>query len=220
MRYKLPIAVLVSVLVHVFLIVNLTFTINTNLTKQYIGTVLARPNLSANVLQVGFLILSQPKLLRLERELAITEYAKPFENSNKSDEINALAKNRHEIQIESLKKEFGLPLIKVTQNVPSSGNDNPLNHYLKPSDVDITAIPVHGIEPPTPTSINKLLVVYQLRIFINKNGSVDQVVNLDRSTTEQLFYAEIEAQVKKLVFIPARKNGAEVDSYIEIALEI
>ncbi|MDP2229725.1 hypothetical protein [Methylotenera sp.] len=202
------------------MIANLTLPINTNLNKQYIDTELAKPNLSANVFQVGFLILSQPKLLRLERELAITEYAKPLENSNKSDDINLLAKNRHDIQIEPMKKELGLPLITLTKNTLSSGNEDLLSRYLKPSDVDITAIPLHGIEPPMPTSINKLLVVYQLRIFINKNGNVDQVVNLDRGNTEPLFYAEIEAQVKKLEFIPARKKGVEVDSYIEIALEI
>lgn len=202
MRYKLPIAVLVSALVHVFLIANLTFPINTDFTKQYIDTALAKPNLSVNVLQVGFLILSQPKLLRLERALAThTESV-----GNKSDNINVLAKIKHKTQIELLKKEFGLPLIKMTQNQLGSGNDNPLNHYLKPSDVDITAIPVHGIEPPIPTSINKLLAVYRLRIFINKNGSVDQIVNLDIGNSEQIFYAEIEARVKKLVFIPAKKK--------------
>ncbi|MDO9051623.1 MAG: hypothetical protein Q8N02_07735 [Methylotenera sp.] len=220
MRYKLPIAVLVSVLIHVFLIANLNLAINTNFTKQNIDTELAKPSLRKNnVLQVGFLILSPPKLLRLERELALTEHSQYLENANNNDDINASAKISHENQIKPLKKKLELPVIKVAQNQLGSSNDSLLNHYLKPSDVDITAIPVYGIEPPIQTSTNKLLVVYQLRIFIDKNGSVDEIVNLDISNSEQIFYAEIEARVKKLVFIPAKKNGVEVNSYIDIALE-
>ncbi|MDO9281180.1 MAG: hypothetical protein Q7T88_02215 [Methylotenera sp.] len=219
MRYKLPIAVLVSVLAHLFLIANLNLATNTNFTKQNIDTELAKPSLSTNVLQVGFLIFSQPKLLRLERELALTEHPQYLENANKNDDINASAKISHENQIKPLKKKLELPVIKVAQNQLGSSNDSLLNHYLKPSDVDITAIPVYGIEPPIQTSTNKLLVVYQLRIFIDKNGSVDEIVNLDIGNSEQIFYAEIEARVKKLVFIPAKKNGVEVNSYIDIALE-
>jgi hypothetical protein len=78
---------------------------------------------------------------------------------------------------------------------------------------------LHGIEPPRQSSNSKLLVVYQLRIFIDKSGNVNQVVNLDRNNSEPLFYSEIVNQVKKLMFIPAKKNGVAVDSYVEVVLE-
>ena len=63
-------------------------------------------------------------------------------------------------------------------------------------------------------------MVYKVRVFINKNGFVDQVVNLNQDDPEQIFYTNIEEQIKKLTFIPAKKNSTEVDSYIDIALEL
>ena len=214
MPYKLPIAILVSVLVHILLIANLKFPINTDLSKQDVDIELREPNLGAIVLQVGFLNLASP-----ERELVTTGYVNTLEYSKKSGDINTLPNNRHIVRKESSKIDIGLSTMSMTQNAPFSGNKNLQVQYLKSNNVDIRAIPVHGIELPTPTGSSKLLLVYQLRVFINKNGNVEQVVNLDKNNTKQLFYAEIEAQVKKLIFIPAKKNGVEVNSYIDIALE-
>jgi hypothetical protein len=211
MRYELAIAIFTSVLVHVFLIANLTFPINTNLSKQDID--LRKPNLSAGVLQVRFSSLVRPKLLRLQTRPEATK------DTDDSVDVNVLSKNRLTNQTETSKTVLTLPLSNAIENTDASGNGNPLNQYLKPSDVDIRAIPLHGIEPPRQSSNSKLLVVYQLRIFIDKSGNVNQVVNLDRNNSEPLFYSEIVNQVKKLMFIPAKKNGVAVDSYVEVVLE-
>lgn len=212
MHQKLAVAILVSVLAHIFLIANLSFPLNSSLSEHNIDIDLIKPNMRAKVLQVGFSILDRPKLLRLERELTTVEYTNKIERTNN----NTISINKPRTQEVLLK----MSLPTLTQDSENSSNQYSINRYLKPSDVDIRAIPLHGISPPTPVSPNKLLVTYQFRVFINKSGIVDQVVNLDSNNTEQLFYSEIEAQVKKMVFIPAKKNGVEVDSYIEIALEV
>lgn len=214
MRYELVIAIFASVLLHIFLIANLTFPINTNPSKQDIDIALRKPHLSAGVLQVRFSSLVQPELLRLQTR------PEAIKGTDDSVEVNVLSKNRLTTQIETSKIVLTLPLSHATENTDASGNENPLNQYLKPSDVDIRAIPLHGIELPRQASNIKLLVVYQLRIFVDKSGNVNQVVNLDRNNSEPLFYSEIVNQVKKLMFIPAKKNGVAVDSYVDVALEV
>lgn len=213
MRYELAIAIFASVLVHVFLIINLAFPVKTNLSQQDVDLDLKKPNLSANVLQVRFSTLVRLELLRLETNPEATKYA------DESADINELAKNRPATQLEVSKLVLTLPLSHATENTDASGNKTPLNQYLKPGDVDIKAIPLHGIEPPKQTGNSKLLVAYQLRIFVDKNGNVNQVVNLDRSNSAQIYYLEIVGQVKNLLFIPAKKNGVAVDSYVEVSLE-
>jgi hypothetical protein len=211
MSSKLFIALLASLLVHAILIFNLTFLNNTDVFNRNFKDELTTPNLSDPVLQVGFLVLSKPKYLAIENKQS------PIELSKSGDNIYTLIENNHKVQVKPQEPDQGLAL---TENAKNTSNSKiAQQQYFKPSEVDIRAIPVHGIEPPIPTTVNKLLVAYNLRVFINKNGYVDQVVNLSEDNTEQINYSNIEEQIKKLTFIPAKKNGVEVDSYIEIALE-
>jgi hypothetical protein len=212
MRYKLLIAIFASLLVHAILIFNLTFFNSTNVLKRnFFEGELTTPNLSVPVLQVGFLVLSKPKNLSMENKKT------PIAFSENSGKIYAVVENSHKVQMKPQESNQGLPLTPTDKNI-SNSNVTQLQ-YFKPNEVDISAIPVRGIEPPIPITVNKLLAVYKMRVFINKNGSVDQVLNLNQDDTEQIFYSNIEEQIKKLTFIPAKKNGIEVDSYIEIALE-
>jgi hypothetical protein len=211
MSSKLFIALFASLLVHAIIIFNLTFLNNTDVFTRNFEHELNTPNLSAPVLQVGFLVLSKPKDLPVENKQS------PIALSERSDNVYALVGNNHKVQVKPQEPHQGLPLTENAKNTSNSKITQ--QQYFKPSEVDIRAIPVHGIEPPIPTTVNKLLVAYTLRVFINKNGYVDQVVNLSKDNVEQIFYSNIEEQIKKLTFIPAKKNGVEVDSYIEIALE-
>lgn len=193
MRYGLIVAMLLSVLVHVLLIAGLTFSINANLGKSDSAIKSTKPNLNANTLQVGFIHLSAPESLVLEKKLNMPA------DKHSGAGINAVLESEH----------------KVQKTAPSDR----LSAYLKPSDVDMRAIPMHGITPPIQVGVGQLLEVYRLRVFVNKRGNVERVINLDNSTSKQLFYADIERQVKELLFIPAKKEGLAVDSYIDIALE-
>lgn len=212
MSDRLLTALVVSALAHVILIVNLTF-INSNFFESNIETELTTSNLSTSVLQVGFSVLSKPKPLSIQNKLEPMD-----QGENKEDRFAQFGTSR-KVQLEPKIRELGLPVNEVTTNISKSGTELKNRQYYKSSEVDMSAIPIHGIEPPTTTSESKLLEVYQLRVFINKNGIVDQVVNLNANSAPQLFYSQVEVQVKNLSFIPAKKNGVEVDSYIDIALE-
>lgn len=209
MSYKLFIALFASLLVHVILIFNLTLFNNTGVSTESFKGELTTPNLNVPILQVGFLVLSEPKDEPLEIKPS------PIELGTNS---NPLIEHIYKTQIKSQELNPNLPLTVSNNN--NSHSKITQQQYFKPSEVEIRAIPVHGIAPPIPTTVNKLLVVYKIRVFINKNGFVDQVVNLNKDNTEQIFYSNIEEQIKKLEFIPAKKNGIEVDSYIDIALEL
>jgi len=93
-------------------------------------------------------------------------------------------------------------------------------NYLKPSEVDITAIPLHELAIRNELKIDSTIITYHLRIFVDKNGEVNQVINWDDKTTTLASYAEVANQVKRMIFIPAKKNGVVVDSFIDIALEV
>ncbi|MDI1298851.1 hypothetical protein [Methylotenera sp.] len=212
MNDKILTALVVSALMHVALVLNLKF-INCNLSKYNIKAELTAPNLSTDVLQVGFLVLSQPKPQSIQNELELTGH-----DRNK-EETHAQFERSQEVQLEPEIIEHGLPLNNATVNTSNSGDKLTNKQYYKSSEVDMSAIPIHGIEQPTMLSGSKLLEVYQLRVFISKNGIVDRVVNLNKDRDSQLFYSQVEEQVKNLTFIPAKKNGVAVDSYIDITLE-
>jgi hypothetical protein len=212
MSGKLLIAIFASLLIHAILVFNLTLFNNADVYTENFEGELTASNLNVPVLQVGFLVLPKPKDLPLEKKPSSIELIK------NSDKIYAIIENNHKFQTKPQELDSGLSLTELDKN--TSSTKFPQQQYFKPSEVDIRAIPVHGIEPPIPTTVNKLLVVYKVRVFINKNGFVDQVVNLNEDDPEQIFYTNIEEQIKKLTFIPAKKNSTEVDSYIDIALEL
>ncbi|MDI1360753.1 hypothetical protein [Methylotenera sp.] len=203
MRNKLLTALLVSVFAHVILIFNLSMAKNSNFSKRDLRGKLLISSLSAPALQVGFL--TKPLPSQNKQELN--------NKSNIGDDMHTGLNSSLPIKPQG---EHTHPLVGLAHS-DISGTEE-LKQYYKVSEVDMSAIPQHGIE--SPISEYKLLEVYQLGVFINKNGSVDKVVNLIEGKKPQLFYTKIEEQVKNLTFIPAKKNGIEVDSYIEIALEM
>lgn len=195
MRYTLVVSLLVSILVHFCLILSLKPNANLDLSKE---SKLHQPNLNTIVLQVGFSALEAPEPEGLAVSPKVIE-----QGIDKKIDENKLSKSELE------NKATG-----------ATGNQSSLNRYLKPSDVDITAIPFGAIAIPSKSRINGLVERYQLRVFVDRNGVVSSVVSLDKLTAEQLFYSEIETQVKKMLFMPAKKNGVVVDSFIDIALEL
>lgn len=212
MRDKLLTALVVSALVHVILIVNLKF-INSNFSESNINAELNIPNLSTSVLQVGFLALGKTTTLPAQNKLELVGQDKSKKYEYSQFEHNKKVLLEHEIT------EQALPLNNAPENITNTSAKFANKQYYKPSEVDISAIPMHGIELPRTTSAIKLLEIYKLRVFINRNGTVDHVVNLNKDVVSQLFYTQVEEQVKNLTFIPAKKNGVEIDSYIDIALE-
>lgn len=160
------------------------------------------------MLQVGFLILNKPKLpLIIKKEL--------HDRSNIIDTANAQQGAATFTKQSRSQLNF---LSKSTQSDLNDTLEDGLKQYFKVSEVDISAIPMHGIE--SPINAAAIFEVYKFRVFINKSGGVDKIVNLNETEMPQLFYLEVEDQLKALTFIPAKKNGAEVDSYIDIALEM
>ncbi len=212
MNNKLFTALFFSALAHVILIVGLTF-INSNFFESNIEAELTRPNWSRHILQVGVLVLSKPKPLTIQNKL------EPIVQGENKERTFAQLETSQKMQSEPEVTAAGLPITEVATNTSNAGAKLTDKHYYKPSEVDMGAIPMHGIELSTMTSESKLLEVYQLRVFINKSGIVDLIVDLNADSVPQLFYSQVEMQVKKLTFIPAKKNGVEVDSYIDVALE-
>ena len=212
MRYKLFVSLLVSILLHAILILNLNFSIS-NHYKAGVKSESSTNNLNTSVLKVGFLVLVQPKQLY---EKSKSEQRKTEENAHVEPEQFV---NSQKIQVESQDSELGIVSDNFVANNPEAGDDINNVKYFKSNEVDIDAIPLHGIESNVSSNTNKLLEVYKLRIYINRYGGVDRVINLNTDMTTRLFYSEVEMQVKSLTFIPAKKNGVEVDSFIDIFLE-
>ena len=90
---KLLIALFASLLVHAVLIFNLTLFNSTDVFTRNSEGELTTPNLNVPVLQVGFLVLSEPKDTHLENKQL------PIELRPNSDKINAHIENSHNVQI-------------------------------------------------------------------------------------------------------------------------
>ena len=209
MSLRLLIALCVSGLLHAILVFNLTSFNRTNGIELHSSKSSDLTSLNTPVLQVGFLVLSQRKKLPNSEDIAPVEKQFPSTPSkNSSENTYKLTQNNHSDDVSHIQPN-NITSIAIVSHAS----------YLKPSDVDISAIPLQGIKPPAITFVNTLPKTYKVRIFINKNGAVDQVLNLSESDTTQTGYTDIEEQVRKLTFIPAKKVGDAVDSYIDIALE-
>lgn len=214
MSFKLLIAIFASLLIHAILIFKLTTFNNANVFTRNSKGALTTTNLSVPILQVGFVVLSKSNELTTPNDITIEDKQALMSLSKSSDNTLTHIENA---QIANQALNRGLSQAQNDQSFSISKVTQP--HYFKSSEVDISAIPLHGVRPPILITINKLLEIYKIRVFINKNGIVDQVVNLNESNSVQINYSNIEEQIKELTFIPAKKEGVEVDSYIDIALE-
>ena len=60
----------------------------------------------------------------------------------------------------------------------------------------------------------------KLRIYINVSGRIDKIERLSNSEQDEEFLTRIEFLLKETAFLPAKKNGANVDFVQDIELSI
>lgn len=202
MRY----ALFISIFVHLLLI----FNIDLDSDKQH---KLSQSNLSARLVQVR---LSNLELFQQGNSQANTIDSKKFSNGD-IQKTSPYEKS----EAKPIRQTQQTEVISHLFSTANKGNDENLYAaYLKPDDVDIVAMPLRELEISNNQRVNPIIFTYHLRIYIDKNGEVEHLVNLDNSTAKLASYAEVASQIKKMTFIPAKKNGVVVDSYIDISLEI
>lgn len=95
-------------------------------------------------------------------------------------------------------------------------NDVPLNQYYSSKDTDRKALPVGNID----TAMLQGEVIdnfpLQFRIYIDDKGKVKSIEQLAVLEQDKPLANKLERLLYDLTFIPAKKNGVEVNSYQDV----
>ncbi|HEY3299767.1 MAG TPA: hypothetical protein VGJ90_03255 [Methylophilaceae bacterium] len=144
------------------------------------------------------------------------------ENSSALTHINQEA--------QSLYAEAMQPRLEALANLPQmlasnsrdnteplqTNNDAPLNQYYSSKDTDRKALPVGNID--TAMLQGEMIDNFplQFRIYIDDKGKVKSIEQLAVLEQDKALANKLERLLYDLTFIPAKKNGVEVNSYQDI----
>ena len=92
--------------------------------------------------------------------------------------------------------------------------------YYSINEVDIKALPVSNIDISMVSDIERSGLPIKLRIYINVFGKIDKIERLSNALQDEEFLNRIEFLLKETAFLPAKKNGVNVDFVQEIELSI
>ena len=92
--------------------------------------------------------------------------------------------------------------------------------YYSINEVDIKALPVSNIDISMVSDIERSGLPIKLRIYINVFGKIDKIERLSNALQDEEFLNRIEFLLKETAFLPAKKNGLNVDFVQEIELSI
>ena len=92
--------------------------------------------------------------------------------------------------------------------------------YYSINEVDIKALPVSNIDISMVSDIERSGLPIKLRIYINVFGKIDNIERLSNAPQDEEFLNRIEFLLKETAFLPAKKNGVNVDFVQDIELSI
>ena len=92
--------------------------------------------------------------------------------------------------------------------------------YYSINEVDIKALPVSNIDISMVSDIERSGLPIKLRIYINVFGKIDNIERLSNALQDEEFLNRIEFLLKETAFLPAKKDGVNVDFVQDIELSI
>jgi hypothetical protein len=210
-------AFFVSILAHLILISSLS-ELNVNADKSYVKYVDSSD--FSSVLKVR---INSVKKVRVER--FGLEKVGPETSELDPDPKNVLNAHGKDVTAVTEKRQLGidqLPLLNsgMVEVVNIHDENVILDSYFKSTDVDMSVIPLHELRLDNKLPISSVDATWYLRIFVDQYGIVKEVLSLEAMQLELSDYSEVVARVEHMQFIPAKKNGVAVKSYIDVALEV
>lgn len=94
---------------------------------------------------------------------------------------------------------------------------SPFDNYLPEQEVEIKALPVSNIDE---TAVHQVFISglpIKMRLYINDVGQVVKIDKLDVLAQDRPAQDALEKILLEMSFLPAKKSGASVNSYQEIA---
>lgn len=90
------------------------------------------------------------------------------------------------------------------------------SNYYAVTDVDKKALPQTNIDDSTIRSNSYSGLPIKLRLYINASGKLVKIEPIALLDQDIEYATQLEKLLSELVFLPAKKNGLEVDSYQDI----
>lgn len=144
------------------------------------------------------------------------------QNSNTITNVSRTAQSLYDQAMQHKLEAFAnLPLVLSSSANDKSdqlqiNNDMPLNQYYSTKDTDRKALPVGNID----TAMLQGEVIdnfpLQFRIYIDYKGKVKSIEQLAVLEQDKPLANKLEHLLYDLTFIPAKKNGVEVNSYQDV----
>lgn len=92
--------------------------------------------------------------------------------------------------------------------------------YYSVNEVDIKALPISNIDISMVSDIERTGLPIKLRIFVNVFGRIETIERLSNAQQDEEFLTRLEFLLKETAFLPAKKNGVNVDFVQDIELSI
>lgn len=144
-------------------------------------------------------------------------------NSNQYTEtiaqtINEVTNTKSFVSKAEVKSDFE----QTASNIEDSSIEPDVStiRYYSINEVDIKALPISNIDVSMVSDIERTGLPIKLRIYINVSGRIDKIERLSNSEQDEEFLTRIEFLLKETAFLPAKKNGANVDFVQDIELSI
>ena len=90
------------------------------------------------------------------------------------------------------------------------------DEYLSTDEIDRKAMPQASISESDIVSKFSSGLPIKLRLYINLLGQLVKIERINVFDQDDFFASQLEQQLYNIVFLPARRNGVDVDSYQEI----
>lgn len=138
--------------------------------------------------------------------------------TNVSQEAQSLYAEAMQHRLEALANLPKMLASNTRDNTEQSqtSNDVPLNQYYPSKNTDRKALPVGNID--TAMLQGEIIDNFplQFRIYIDDKGKVKSIEQLAVLEQDKALANKLERLLYDLTFIPAKKNGVEVNSYLDI----
>lgn len=157
--------------------------------------------------------------------VSFTEESYTENETNSNQYIEAIAQTINEVaNIESTasKVEIDSNFELTATSLDESNIETDISRvrYYSINEVDIKALPISNIDISMVSDIKRTGLPIKLRIYVNVFGKIDKIERLSNTPQDEEFLTRIEFLLKETAFLPAKKNGVNVDFVQDIELSI
>ncbi len=94
---------------------------------------------------------------------------------------------------------------------------DPLSNFLSSTQIQRRALPISNIDISMVQGVFISGLPIKLRLYINASGKVIKIKTLDYAAADTALKNKLTELLYQLTFLPAKKDGADVDSYQDVA---